>query len=315
MPSEVSIPCRNMRSFFRVIRFALQGTFRNFWLSFVTTSVFLLTLLTVNSLIALNVMADGAIASLEDRVRIDVYFTSNTSEDMLKSARGYLLGLTQVKTVDEIPEEEALAAFKQEHQDDPLVLAALDEVGGNPIGNALRISAHNAEDFGFIIEVLNSSPEYSPYIKDSNFSDSTTAIETLSAFTERVRIGGYALAGFFAFISVLIVLNTIRVAIYVHREEIAIMKLVGATDWFVRGPFLIEATLFAFIATVVMAGVTYAALTAAEPHLMTFFTGVDVALVDYFVAHGAVIFGAQFVSLMLLGVLTTWFAMRRYLRV
>jgi len=64
-----------------------------------------------------------------------------------------------------------------------------------------------------------------------------------------------------------------------------------------------------------MAGVTYAALTAAEPHLMTFFTGVDVALVDYFVAHGAVIFGAQFVSLMLLGVLTTWFAMRRYLRV
>lgn len=314
MPSEVNILSLDMRSFFRVIRFALQGTFRNFWLSFVTTSVFLLTLLTVNSLIALNVMADGAIASLEDRVRIDVYFTSNTSEDMLKSARGYLLGLTEIKTVDVVPEDEALAAFKEKHQDDPLVLAALDEVGGNPIGDALRISAHDAEDFPFIIEALN-SPEYSPYIKDSNFSDSTVAIEKLSAFTERVRFGGYALAAFFAFISILIVLNTIRVALYVHREEIGIMKLVGATDWFVRGPFLIEVIFFALGATAVMAGITYATLAALEPHLITFFTGVDVALVDYFVAHGLVIFGGEFVALMLLGMGTTWFAMRRYLRV
>jgi len=303
-----------MRSFLRIIRFALQGTFRNFWLSFVTTSVFILTLLTINSLIVLNVLADGAIGSLEDRVSIDVYFTSNTSDDMLKSARGYLLGLPQVKTVDTIPEDEALAAFRETHQDDPLVLAALDEVGSNPFGDALRIKANDSDDFPFIVEALN-SPEYSPYIKDSNFSDSTAAIETLSLYTERVRLVGLFLAAFFAFISILIVLNTIRVAIYVHREEIGVMKLVGATDGFIRGPFVIETIFFAFGATVFMAGATYIGLVAVEPRLARFFVGIDVGLVDYFTSNGLAIFGGQFLALSVLGVLTTWLAMRRYLRI
>ncbi|MCR4311830.1 MAG: ABC transporter permease [Candidatus Uhrbacteria bacterium] len=303
-----------MRSFARIVTFAFQGTFRNFWLSFVTTSVFLLTLLTVNSLIALNVLADGAVRSLESRVRIDVYLTSNASEDIIKSARGYLLGMPQVKTIDVIPEDEALAAFREKHHDDPQVLAALDEVGGNPIGNALRISANDAADFPYIIEALN-SPEFSPYIKDSNFSDSTSAIEKLSEFTSRVRVAGLALAIFFAFISILIVLNTIRVAIYVHREEIGIMKLVGATDWFVRGPFLLEVVFFAAGATLLMAGATYLALSAAETQIAAFFVGVDVSVLDYFVQNGFAIFGLQFVALVVLGVATTWFAMRRYLRV
>lgn len=314
MLSAANILSFDMRSIARVITFAFHSTLRNFWLSFVTTSVFVLTLLTVNGLIVLNVIADGAVTSLEDRVRIDVYFTSNASDDVIKSARGYVLGLPQVKTVDVIPEEEALAAFREKHRDDPVILSALNEVDGNPIGNALRISANDANDFSYIIEALN-SPEFAPYIKDSNYSDSTAAIASLSAFTERVRVVGLGLAIFFAFISVLIVLNTVRVAIYVHREEIAIMKLVGANDWFVRGPFIVEVMVFALAATSLMAAGTFIGLSAVEPSVRVFFTGVDVELFGYFVNHGFFIFGAEFIGLVLLGVATTWAAMRRYLRV
>ncbi len=304
-----------MRTLIRIILFAVQSTFRNFWLSFVTTSVFVLTLLTVNTLITLNVLADGAIASLEDRVRVEVYFTSNASDEIVKAARGYVLGLGQVKTVDVVAADEALAAFREEHQDDPLVLAALDEVGGNPIGTSLRVSARAAEDFAFIIQALESSPEFSSYIKDSNFSDSTSAIARLAAFTAKVRVVAIALALFFAFIAMLIVFNTIRVAIYVHRDEIGIMKLVGANDWFVRGPFVLEAVLYALGATVAMAGATFALLAAADPFVRDFFEGSVDSLVGYYAAHWLPIFGLQFLGLATLGVLTTWYAMRKHLRV
>lgn len=303
-----------MRTLVRIVKFAIQSTFRNFWLSFVTTTVFVLTLLTINALVILNFLADGAIESLEDRVRVEVYFTSNASEDIIKSARGYLMSLSQVKTVDVVPAEEALAAFREEHKDSPLVLAALEEVDGNPIGDSLRISAQDADDFSFIVQALE-SPEFSPYIKDSNFSDSTAAIDRLASYTAKVRVLAIGLAVFFAFISTLIVFNTIRVAIYVHREEIGIMKLVGANDWFVRGPFVLETIMYALAATLVMAGATFGLLAAADPLIQSFFEGSVGSLVGYFTENGLVIFGVQFAGLALLGIVTTWFAIRKYLRV
>ncbi|MEK7183100.1 MAG: permease-like cell division protein FtsX, partial [Patescibacteria group bacterium] len=140
-----------MRSVGRLLKFAGQSILRNFWLSFVTTSVLLLTLFTVNMLIAMNVLADATINSIEDKVQVEVYFNQGTSEDIQKSVHGYLSALPQVKDVAVIPAEEALEAFKTLHADDPEILAALEEVGGNPIGDSLLISAHNPDDFEFIL--------------------------------------------------------------------------------------------------------------------------------------------------------------------
>lgn len=303
-----------MRTFFRIIRFGLQSTMRNFWLSFVTISVFCLTLLTVNAVIMLNVLAQASVQSVEERVQVTVYFTSDATEGMVKNVQAYLLGISQVKEVTYITADEALASFRARHAADPVILAALDEVDGNPLGQAIKIRAYNASDFAFIIEALN-TPEYSPYIKEKNYNDYTAALDALSDFSTKVRLGFLVLAAFFGFIAVVIVFNTIRVAIYVHRDEIGIMKLVGANDLIVRGPFLFEAVLYALIATALMAGAMYGILLTTHPYILQFFTGVDVNLVSYFSEHAILIFGGQFIGLTFIGLLTTAVAMRKYLRV
>ena len=303
-----------MRSLFRIIRFGLQSVMRNFWLSFVTVSVFFLTLLTVNAVIALNVLALASVQSVEERVQVTVYFTSDTSEGMVKNIQAYLLGLSQVKEVSYVTAEDALASFKVRHAADPVILAALEEVDGNPLGQAIKIRAYNAADFGFIIEALN-TPEYSPFIKEKNYNDYTSALNALSEFSTKVRFGFLVLAAFFGFIAILIVFNTIRVAIYVHRDEIAIMKLVGANDWIVRGPFFFETVFYAFVATGLIAGAMYSILSAANPYILQFFAGVNVNLLGYFLEHAPLIFAGQFAGLSLIGVMTTLVAMRKYLRV
>jgi cell division transport system permease protein len=302
-----------MRAFLRMLTFAFQGIFRNFWLSFVTTSVLFLTLVTINAVVILNVLANASIKAIEDRVQIELYFVPGTSEDVVKSVRGYLIGLPQVKDVTTVSADEALMSFKERHVSDAKILAALDEVEGNPFGDALRIQAEHPEDFPFILEAVN-SPEFSQYIKDKDYADYQNVIDRLSTFTERIRWGGVGLAAFFGLISILIVFNTIRVGIYTHRDEIAVMKLVGAKDWFIRVPFLLEAVIYAFVATVVMTIVLILVLLSLEPYITRFFSGVSINLSQFYVVNAIPFFFAQWIGLSVLGVLTTVGAVRKFLK-
>lgn len=303
-----------MRSIGRLVKFAGQSTLRNFWLAFVTTSVLLLTLLTVNMLVIMNVLANATLQYIEDQVQVEVYFNQGTSDGIQQSVHGYLSALPQVRDVQVVPAEESLETFKQLHANDPEILAALEEVGGNPIGDSLLITAHSPDDFAFILSALDSSPEYAPYIKEKNFVDTQVVIDRLTSFSDKVRLGALVLALFFAIISILIVFNTIRVAIYVHRDEIAVMKLVGARDWFIRGPFLLEVIFYSAIATGLMGGICALVFRFLEPQVRAFFAGVDVSLAAYYWHNAVLLFGAQFLGLAFLSMVTTLFAMRRYLK-
>ncbi|MBP9827735.1 permease-like cell division protein FtsX [Patescibacteria group bacterium] len=303
-----------MRSFFRMIKFAAQSILRNFWLSVATTTVFLLTLITINAVLILNVMADAAIESIEDRIQVEIYFNPGTSAEVQASMRGYLVALPEVRDIKVIPAEDALESFKERHANDPEILAALEEVGGNPLGDALRVFPRSPEDFDVLLQAVD-SPEFAPYIREKDYDDYIGTMALLSEFTARIRIGGLILAGFFAAISALIVFNSMRVAIYVHRDEIAVMKLVGAKDWFVRGPFFMEAIFYSAAATGLMALVLFGLLQSLEPTIQAFFAGVPVELSAFYLQNAIVIFGGQFIALVILGVGTTILAMRRYLRV
>ncbi len=303
----------SMRTLLRVITFTLQSIGRNLWLSFVTLTIFVLTLVTVNMVLFMNMTANAALQSVEDKVQVAVYFNPGVSESMEQSVRGYLLGLSQVKTIDAITADEALASFRDRHAADASVLAALDEVGGNPFGDALLISANTPDDFAFILEAIK-RPEYASSIKETDYTDYREVIARVATFAERIRWGGLGLAAFFAVISVLIIFNSIRIAIYVHRDEIAIMKLVGARDWFVRAPFLLEGVLLSLVATLVVgAGVLFSA-RAIDSWFMHFFE-VDWSVWNYFSAHGPALFAVEFAALAGLSLLTTFVAMRKHLRV
>ncbi len=300
-------------AFYRASKFAMQNFWRNIWLSLMTVSILVLTLLSINVLLVLNVVTDRAIAYVEQRVDVSVYFYETVTEEQLTSVVSYLRTLTQVKDVQVVTAEEALTRFQSQHEGDEEILQSLNEYGGNPFGSTLVVQAHSVDDFDFIISALD-HPDYEEWIREKDFSNYQDIINSIEASTDRVRWFGYGLSGLFLLITALIVFNTVRMGIFIHREEIGIMRLVGASSWFIRSPFLLEAILYSFLATVIAGALLYPILLQVEPKVDAYF-GSTTGLIAYFIQNGLWIFGGQFILLSILNMLATSFAMRRYLKI
>ncbi len=305
---------KTARTIHRTAKFALQNFWRNIWLSLATVLVFVLTLVMVNVLITLHVLAQTAVSSVEERIDVSVYFKQGTSEQTILQAREYLEGLTQVSHVEYVSAENAYRRFTERHRNDAAILEALETVETNPFGGSLVVRARQPEDFAFILEALN-NPTFADAIERQDYDDHERIIERIRTLTDRISMLAYIVGGIFALIAILIVYNTIRVAIYTHREEIGIMRLVGANNSFIRLPFILEAIFLSAIATVTMAAILIPLVRVAEPQLNVFFDGKTVGLLAYYVSHWWVIFGGQFAVLVALSVISASLAMSRYLKV
>lgn len=296
----------------RVVKFAFKDFWRNLGLSLMTISILMLTYLSLNLLVIVNFFTDAAIQTVENRVDVSVYFGPDVSDDRIMGVRGNLISLPEVKDVQFISRDQALDQFKKNHADEPEILAALQEVGENPLGAVLVIKAKDAASYGPILEALD-SPSIKSLVADKTVEDHRLLIERLTTVTGKVQKAALGLSLLFALISLLIVFNTIRVAIYIHREEIAIMRLVGASSNFVRLPFLIETFMFNVIALVIVAALVYPALGIIEPAARAFFDA-DISLVSYYQAHWLQIFGYQLGAVTLLSTVATSLSMGRYLK-
>lgn len=297
----------------RVIKFAFKDFWRNLGLSLMTVTILILTYISLNLLVLVNFFTETAIQSVEDRVDVSVYFGPDISDDRIHGVRGNLTTLPEVREVVFISREEALAQFRANHADEPDILAALDEVGENPLGAVLVVKAKDATDFGPILEYLQ-SPEVSALVEDKTVEDHRGLVNRLTEITAKIENAALALTLLFAVISLLIVFNTIRVAIYIHREEIAIMRLVGASSNFVRLPFLIETVLYNVVALAIVAAALFPLLRFMEPGAASFFAREAVGLEGYFRANWIKIFGYQLAAVGFLSLVAAWLSMRRYLK-
>lgn len=296
----------------RVVKFALKDFWRNLGLSLMTISILVLTYLSLNLLVIVNFFTDAAIRVVENRVDISVYFGPDVSDDRILAVRGDLTSLPEVKEIEFISRDQALEQFKRNHADEPAILEALQEVGENPLGAVLVVKAKDASSYGPILEALD-SPAIKSLVADKTVEDHRALIERLILITGKVQRAALTLSLVFALISLLIVFNTIRVSIYIHREEIAIMRLVGASNNFVRVPFLIETMLFNILALGIVAAAVFPTLNVIEPAARAFFDA-DVAIGAYYRAHWLEIFGYQLGAVSFLSLIATALSMRRYLR-
>jgi len=296
----------------RVVKFAFKDFWRNLGLSLMTISILMLTYLSLNLLVIVNFFTDAAIQVIENRVDVSVYFGPDVSDDRILGVRGELTSLPEVKDVEFISRDQALEQFKLNHAGEPEILSALQEVGENPLGAVLVVKAKDASSYGPILEALD-SPAIKSLVADKTVEDHRALIERLTTVTNKVQKAALGLSLVFALISLLIVFNTIRVAIYIHREEIAIMRLVGASSNFVRIPFLIETVMFNVIALGIVAALVYPALGVIEPAARAFFDA-DVGIVAYYQAHWLQIFGYQFGAVTFLSLVATALSMGRYLK-
>ncbi|MCR4278779.1 MAG: permease-like cell division protein FtsX [bacterium] len=295
----------------RVITYAVKNLTRNAWLGLATVFVLVLSLLSVNILIGVNALMSRSVSILEDRVDISVFFKSDTPEAVLEQARFFMASLPQVKSSSLLTPEEALSTFQRLHADDMDILGALQELDENPFGASLVIQAHNSKDYPFLLEALK-NPQFEFAIESKTYDDHAEAISRVRDLGKSSRLFGSILIALFAFFSILIVYNAVRVAIYTQREEIGIMRLVGASGSFVRIPFVVEGLLLACFALVIAGALIAGVVVSIEPSLVGFFGGADPGLVSYFSTQFLKIIAIEGGGLFLLVSVSSWAAVGRY---
>lgn len=301
-------------SIYRTIKFSVQNFFRNIWLSIVTVIILVLTLIFISILSGMNLLADRSIQIVKDKVDITVFFITDAKEEDIMKAREYVTAMPEVKSLEYISQTEALVAFKEEHTNDPKIIASLVELENNPLPASIIIKAHDLTQYRTIIEKLGQS-DFTDIILKEDFQDSEVIISRISDMSQRTTQVGIGVSVLFVIISFLVAFNTMRIAIYVHKEEVAIMKLVGATNWFVRGPFILEGLLYAFIASVITMSILYPLAIVISPYIDSFFAGYSFDFLAFFLTNFWKIFGLQLVVSLVLNVLSSMVAITRYLKV
>lgn len=295
----------------RVIKSGLLGFWRNRWVSQATIAVMVITLFVAVSLLIMNALTGELLASLEKKIDVTVYFKPDTSEKEIQSIKENLLALPEVKSVTYLSRHQALKEFKKRHQDDPLILESLTELDKNPLTASLNIRAVNTSKFASIADFVQRN--YESLIDDMNYQESKDVINRISQFTTSAKKGGLFLSLGLMLVVVLVTFNTVRLTIYSLRDRIAIMRLVGAPNWFIRGPFLVEGVLYGVIATIVATLVIWGAASLWGSRFSSYLLGFNI--LSYFSQNLATIIVIELILGIGLGVLSSWIAVRKYLRI
>ncbi len=297
-------------SIFRIIKFSFQDIYRNIWLSLVTLIILVLALFTINMLIVIQVVGHTAVEAIKDKIDINLFLKSDAHEDEIAGLRTRIEALDEVKNVTYISKNEALEVFRTKHQDNPEILESLRELGTNPLTPSLVIKPVNLEIFDDLLNQLNGFND--DIIESRNFANYKLMLAKIDTITEKVKDAGLALSGIFILVTILVIYNSVRVAIYTHKREIAIMRLVGASNWFIQMPYLISSFIYTFVGILFIMAIFYPFLSLLQPYLETFFVGYNVNLIDYFYGNFLYIFGIQFLVAAFINGLASLIAVRKY---
>jgi len=303
-----------IHSITRGFLFALQSFWRNIWLSLATVFVVFLALVSVNFLIMINVITDSAVNAVKDRVDVSIYFKPEVKESKIAEVKTKLEGLPQVKEVIYKSPEENLAAFSERHINDQKIQETLKELSGNPMGATLVIKAKDIKDYPEIMRSLE-DPAISDLIEEKNYDNNQLVIDRINLISDNIKKVMMIISLIFIIIAILIVFNTVRVAIFTHQNEISIMKLVGAGNWFIRFPLVFETILAGLLAVVALMLFLYPVLSFAQNYLTSFFAGASFDLIGYFNNNFIVIFGTEIVAVVIINSISAMVAISKYLNV
>lgn len=303
----------------RIFRAGLLDFWRNGFVSFASVLMMVFTLFIIGLAIFTGVILNTTLAQFRDKADMNVYFTTDASQDQILALKKQVDALPEVASTQYISASDALANFRELHQNDQLTLQALDELGGNPLGAVLNIKAKDISQYGVIANFLQEQGTLSnnqPQIIDKiNYFDEQhqQAINRLAGITDSAKWIGLALIIIFVAITIAISFNTLRLAIYSSREEIAVMRLVGAGQGYIRAPFLVEGVMYGLIAGLVTLLLFYPLTWWLGRTTENFFGGINVF--HYFLANFPLLFLIIVGSGVLLGAIASYLAVRRYLKV
>lgn len=296
----------------RIIKAGWLSFWRNKWLSSAAILMMGLAILGITSLLLVNVLINSLTTNLEDKIDISVYFHLTADEVEILSVRDKLIKLSEVRSVEYVSTDEALKRFQDKHADNEVLMQSLEELENNPLEASLNIKAQQASQYGAIAEFFN-NVSYQGIVDKINYMENKAVITRLSSITRNIRQVSFIILLILAVLAVLVTFNTIRLTIYSARREIKVMKLVGASNWFVRGPFVVEGAFYGVIAATIALFFIYPIVWYLSPKVTLYLPGTD--LLYFLKANTLAIFLMQIIIGVALGSVSSLVAVRRYLRV
>lgn len=295
----------------RIVVAGTRNFFRNAWLSIAATAVMVVTLSVMLSAVILNSALNDTLKDVTNKIDIAIFFTDTSSSEQVDSLTGRLKSDPNVQTVRYVSKAQALERYQRQNKDNPELLEAISE-RENPLPQSLEVQVKDLQNIESII-MLTQEDEYLPVIQDTSLGkDRQKTIQRIASINGFLTKAGLAASLVFAVIAVLIIFNTIRMAIFSRGEEIQIMRLIGGTNWFIRGPFVFEAMLDGIVAAVISLVIAYVMLFYGGPKLLSYVDFSDTLL--FFERNWTLVGLATMFGGMLIGTLSSGLAMIKYLK-
>lgn len=303
-------------SFKRIVKSGFIGFWRSAFVSVAAIFVMTVALFVVGSSLMVDKLLGASLENIQGKVDINVYFVTAAPETEIFRIQSLLEGLPEVAEVTYTSREMALEQFSQRYQGDETIMRGLQELGDNPLGASLAIRARETSQYEGINAFLRAqqaaeSPQ-EPLIEEINFMRNKEAIDRLTSIIYAVERFSFGAMIVLVLASVLITFNTVRLAIYTTRDEISVMRLVGASNTFIRGPFMLQGVMYGIVAGVLALLLLYPIVLSVGPQTEQFF---QFNLYTYFITDFSRIFLIVVGSGVLLGVVSSTLAVARYLRV
>ncbi len=296
----------------RIFRFGLREISRNFGISAGTIFVMFIVLSLLGGVLFMNKVSNNLVTTLEKKVDVSVYFKNETKEEEILSLQKRIEKFPEVQEVDYVSKEKALENFKETHSDNNLLMESLNEVGENPLPASLNIRAKDTAAYASIANFLEKG-EFKDLIEKINWKENQSIIERLFTISRTVKKGSLLVTLILVFIAIIVIFNTVRLAIFSRKEEIETMKLIGATNWFVRGPFLIEGILIGLLGGVL----AFLAFLGTDflllPKSLGFFG--ELGVLNFFESNILLLLLIQIVGGIFLGALSSFIATQKYLKI
>lgn len=300
----------------RIFKSGLLNFLRNKTVSISSVAILTTTLIIIGIFFFFRGIFDYTLAQIENKVDIKVYLKLEASEEDILSLKQKIIRLPEVKSVELVTATESLNDFKEKHSNDAITMQALDELSVNPFGAVLTIIAQDTSDYESIAESLDSGSQFlgssSSIIDKINYYELKSSIDKLNNIVNWINTIGYWITLIFIIMSSLIIFNTIRLSIFIFREEISVMKLVGASNTYIRGPFLVESTIYACVSSILTMLLFFPITYYVAKKTSIFLNGLNIH--NYYLDNLFSLFLLLLIISLILSTISSILATRKYLK-
>jgi len=299
----------------RILKSGGQNFSRNTFVSLSAVLIMSITLIVFSTILFISALLNQSLVEIQKKVDVNVYFMPTTSEDSVFEVKTNLENMTEVLAVEYVSRDQALENFKFKHQSDPDILEALFELEDNPLGAILNIKAQDSGQYETIAQYLATTyptGQENSIVDDVNYNQNKEIIEKLTdVISSGQKLGGL-ITLLFIFLSIIITFNTIRLAMYISRDEIKVMRLVGATSSYITGPFVVTGVLYGIVSSLLTLILLFPLTIWIGPTTARFFYGINVS--QYYMSNFFDFFLIIFFSSIFIGAISSFIAVKKYLK-